>query len=205
MNKTIPFFFLSFLIANTLNAQTAEQKISEQPTTPKEFHSSPKLSSKIPQIPAGKEPAGLTKGKPPEKTVELFIALDLSGDRVKKGGTSIKKLTNWAELLKWDLYVVVEEWGIQEVKKKGNKGVATIQFEIAGRVVNDQFFFRERGTEILEIPVIYDKKTGTWKIENPQFAPHIHISALPEGLQEITIQKSDRPRKEEEPLASVHD
>ena len=172
------------------SAQTVDQKTIE-PTQPKELQPKPVLSSDIPLKPKAKDISALARGKSPKEVAKLFFALDLSGDRITNNNAQILKLTNWERALPWDLYVVVEKWGIKSEKIKEDRAVVEAQFELAGRVIKSEYLLREPHIEELELLFQLNKKKNQWEIVSDQFPPHVARGNLPGNIKELSIEKEE--------------
>jgi len=180
-NKLLTIITILFL-SSSLSAQEPPA-----PTPTPELWDKPKLSpttkpTKITDV------ISLMKGKSPSEVVQLFVSMDLSGDRIAKQHEEMFKLTNWAKPLDWDLYMVVDKWGLVKEEIKDDKAVVTVQFELEGRVVKNEYLILEPETETEEILLLQNKRKKIWEIVSLQFAPHVSRKALPSNIKEISIE-----------------
>ncbi|HLB58805.1 MAG TPA: hypothetical protein VJL87_01795 [Bdellovibrionota bacterium] len=175
-----------------------QQPIATQPTPTKELQPKEILSAEFPKAPKEGDILILARGKSPRDVVQLFFALDLAGDRISGKPERIFKLTNWEKPLDWDLYMVVDKWGIVEEKKVGDKSLVKVQFQLKGRVIKD-FLIVEPDLENLEFLLAYNPKKKIWEIISSQMAPHVARNAVPAGVKEISIQENNgsKPSKPE--------
>lgn len=198
-NKLIIINILLFFSLTLSIYSFAQTKIKEkiEPTQPQELQTKPILTSDIPLKPTVKDISDIARGKSPKEIAKLFFALDLSGDRITNSTEQILKLTNWTKPLPWDIYVVVDKWGIKSEKIKEDRAVVEAQFELIGRVVKNEYLLKEPQTEELELLFELNKKKNQWEIVSEQFPPHVARSNIPSNIKELSIYTDQsRPQKE---------
>lgn len=197
----LTFFALTNISAQPITPTPTETKPSKEtiePTPPKELQPKPILSPDLPQKPTIKDISDITKGKSPKDIVKLFFALDLSGDRITGNNNQILKLTNWEKALLWDLYVVVDKWGLESEQIKGDRAFVNVQFQLGGRVVKNEFLLDDPQIEKLEILLQLNQKKNQWQIVSEQFPPHVARTSIPDNIKEITIERGDSSPKRSE-------
>jgi len=118
----------------------------------------------------------------PGQVVAEYCRRELAGVRLS-GSTweHMAPLVIWKHEPTTEPIVIVSAFRLKSVSQRGDKAVATVEFDVLGQLDTPEHLTLKRKSEVAQFQLL--RRRGKWKIFDPDFPPHVTPAPLRKHIQ----------------------